>query len=366
MKRFLSTLLTVFLTACGAAATPAPTVAPPKPTAAPAAATPAADAGLLKLQTLERDQVFAREMAEYLDAAYYKGLGQPVPAFLKPEEESATNPKSVKDEKIAINLAGFYALEVGLTALMDRTPSATPVALLDAINKGTMSADDLNLLARFANATWKAGQPFRALSRITRDTFKPAALLSADDVAKDVTQIKAAAGLLAPLMEPARDKDAKTQLEKLQAILRDQAVSTDIAIGLDAAYYKGLNQPVPPFVTKEEETATAAKSVKEEKIAQNLAGFYALEVGMTAIAERNKTTPLKVLEQFNAGQLSQADQLMLARFANATWKAGQPFRALNRITRDTFKPAALLSADDVAKDVAQIKSAGEKLAASLK
>lgn len=321
---------------------------------------------MTKLQTLLRDQAYAREMAEYLDAAYYKSVNQPVPAFLKPEEETATTPKSVKDEKIAINLAGFYALEVGISALIDRTPTATPVSLLDAINKGSMSAADLTLLARFANATWKAGQPFRALNRISRETFTPAALLPANEVAKDVTQIKAAAALLAPLMESVRDKDAKTQFERLQTLLRDQAASTEIAMGLDAAYYKGLNQPVPPFVTKEEETATAPKSVREEKIAMNVAGFYALEVGLTAIAERNQTTPLKVLDQLNQGTLSQADQLLLARFANATWKAGQPFRALNRITRDTFKPAALLTADDVSKDVAQIRAAAVKLATSLK
>jgi len=56
------------------------------------------------------------------------------------------------------------------------------------------------LLARFANATWKAGQPFRSLSRITRDNFRPAVLLSDDELKKDFDQIRAAAATLADAM----------------------------------------------------------------------------------------------------------------------------------------------------------------------
>ena len=83
-------LITALLTACAGAATPAPT---PAPTKAAATAAPAVDPAMAKLQTLLRDQAYAREMAEYLDAAYYKSVNQPVPAFLKPEEETATTPK---------------------------------------------------------------------------------------------------------------------------------------------------------------------------------------------------------------------------------------------------------------------------------
>ena len=71
-------------------------------------------AQLLKLQSLLRDKDFALEMAEWLDAAYYKGQGQTPPPFLAPADETAVAQKSVKEEKIAINLAGFYALEAGI------------------------------------------------------------------------------------------------------------------------------------------------------------------------------------------------------------------------------------------------------------
>ena len=58
--------------------------------------------------------------------------------------------------------------------------------------------------------------------------------------------------------------------------------------------------------------------------------------------------------------------LLLARFANTTWKAGQPFRSLSRITRDTFRPAALLSEEELKKDFEQIRAASVKLLEAMK
>ena len=45
--------------------------------------------------------------------------------------------------------------------------------------------------------------------------------------------------------------------------------------------------------------------------------------------------------------MSEADKLIFARFANATWKAGQPFRDLKRITRATFTPFYFLTEADI-------------------
>jgi len=382
MKRrvFVLLLIAIISTGC-ATATPTlapqptavpPTAAPatvaPSATNVPATSTPSVDARtqqFQKLQTLLRDQSFALEMAQYLDAAYYKGINQPVPPFLKPEEETATQPKSVKEEKIAINLAGFYALEVGISAISDRTKE-TPIEILDSITKGTRSKEDMLLLGRFANATWKAGQPFRALSRITRDTFKPSTLLSNDDVQKDLDQIKAAAEKVSEKMQDVRGKDRNEQFLKLQTLLRDPVFALEIAQYIDAAYYKGINQPVQPFLKPEEETATQPKSVKEEKISINLAGFYALEVGISAISDRTKETPNEIIDSVVKGTRSKEDMQLLGRFANATWKAGQPFRSLSRITRDTFKPSTLLSNDDVQKDLDQVNAAAQKLQDAMK
>jgi hypothetical protein len=299
-------------------------------------------------------------MAAHLDGAYYRGQGQSPPPFLRPDEETATTPKSVKEEKIATNLAGFYAVEAGLGVLSERTKE-TPVQILEGIVAGTRPETEMMLLARFANATWKAGQPFRALSRITRDTFKPAALLTEDDLKKDHVQIKAAARRLRDAMTVAAGQDRTEQLRRLQALLQNREFAEEMAAYLDAAYYGGQRQSPPPFLRPEDETAMTRKSVKEEKIAMNLAGFYAIEVGATVIGERTRELPTAILESIVNGTRPQADMLLLARFANATWKAGQPFRSLSRITRSNFIPAAMLSDDELKKDFDQIKAAAAKL-----
>jgi hypothetical protein len=56
------------------------------------------------------------------------------------------------------------------------------------------------IFARFANATWKVGQPFRGLNRITRPTFTPFYFLSESDIDKDMVQIRAAAQRILPLL----------------------------------------------------------------------------------------------------------------------------------------------------------------------
>lgn len=338
--------------------------APPPSASTPQSATDRV-AELNRLQTLLRDPIFALDMAQTLDAAYYQGLGQSVPPFLKPEDETATALKSVREEKIAINLAGFYAVETGVGYLAERDRQS-PLEVLLAVAEGRRSDADMLLLARFANATWKAGQPFRALARISRPTFGPAALLSETELRKDFVQIRAAAVRLAGSLQGLRSRDTPAQLDGLQTLLRDQAFAQDMAQALDAAYYIGLGQPVPPFLKPEEMTANAPKSVREEKIAINLAGFYALEAGVGILAEQGRESPLQIIDSIAKGSRPEKDMLLLARLANATWKAGQPFRSLARVSRDTFKPAALLSPADVRKDLDQIQAAAVRLGKAMR
>ena len=350
-------VMLTLLVGCASPVGPGTATAPGAP---PAAIGAQRATQLERLKVLLRDPAFALEMARALDAAYYVGQGQAVAPFLKAEEESATTNKSLRDEKIAINLAGFYALEGGVGYIAQRDRRA-PVDVLTALTTGQLADGDMLLLARFANATWKAGQPFRALSRISRDTFGPAALLSDTELRKDFVQIKAAAAKLVQAMEPAKSGDTAAQLARLQMLLRDTAFALDMAQSLDAAYYIGQGQAAPAFLKPEELTASNAKSVREEKIAINLAGFYALEAGIGIISERGRETPLQIIDSIADGTRPATDMLLLARLANATWKAGQPFRALSRITRDTFKPAALLSPADVQKDIDQIRAAALRL-----
>ncbi len=324
------------------------------------AATNSTDLQLATLKVLLQDPAFALEMASWLDAAYYKGQGEPVPDFLTPEDEAAVKEKSVAEEKIAMNLAGFYALEAGLGVLAERT-GESPEAILTEIVNGTLPEEDMLLLARFANATWKAGQPFRSLERITRDAFIPAAMLSDTELQKDFDQIVAASEKLLEKMQGDAGADSASQLETLKQLLQDPAFALEMASWLDAAYYKGQGEPVPDFLTPEDEAAVKEKSVAEEKIAMNLAGFYALEAGLGVLTERTGESPEAILTEIVNGTLPEEDMLLLARFANATWKAGQPFRSLERITRDAFIPAAILSDTELQKDFDQIVAASEIL-----
>ncbi len=362
-RLLLAPLVVALLVGCANTSGPAPVAA--SQGAAPGAVSAERMAQLTRLRGLLRDPAFALEMARSLDAAYYIGQGQAVAPFVKPEEETATTSKSVREEKIAINLAGFYALECGAGYLAQRDRRMLLDVLTAAAN-GRLPDADMLLLARFANATWKAGQPFRALARINRDTFGPAALLSDAELRKDFVQIKAAAVKLLQAMGSVNASDNVAQLARLQSLLRDTSFALDMAQSLDAAYHVGQGQPVPAFLKPEEMTATSSKSVKEEKIAINLAGFYALEAGVGVLGERGRETPLQIIDGIAAGTRSADDMLLLARLANATWKAGQPFRALNRISRDTFKPAALLSAEDVKKDTDQIRAAAGRLARQMR
>ena len=92
--------------------------------------------------------------------------------------------KRFREEKIAINLAGFYAVECGVGALIEQG-GQTPVYRLGEIVHNTLDSNKALLLKRFANATWKASQPFRGLDRITRDIFMPFDLLPKEEVKKD-------------------------------------------------------------------------------------------------------------------------------------------------------------------------------------
>ncbi len=90
------------------------------------------------------------------------------------------------------------------------------------------------------------------------------------------------------LQTPSCTQDQVGQMARLQALLQSQDFALEMATSLDAAYYRGLGQTPPPFLTPQEQTATTQKSVREEKIAINLAGFYAVESGMGVIAESTK------------------------------------------------------------------------------
>ncbi|MDQ6889984.1 MAG: hypothetical protein M3Z56_06895 [Bacteroidota bacterium] len=322
------------------------------------------DRELAKIDSLLRDSSFALSMAASLDSAYYAGIGQKPPAFLMPEEDTGFILKSKTDEKVATNLAGFYALECGV-GLLSAQSNTSPVVVLKKIVNGNADSNMILVLNRFANATWKAGQPFRGLSRITRPNFIVASSLSADEVDKDFVQIKNAAVKLLSSLEPISDTSISKQMEAIRRLLQDTAYAVSMASFLDSSYYANLHQPVPPFSTAADDTAMIKKSAKEMKIATAIAGFYALECGVNYLTTTTGHLPSAIIRSVADNSMNPDEKMIFARFANATWKAGQPFRALNRITRPTFTPFYFLTEADIDKDLVQVRAAAKRLLAIL-
>jgi len=319
---------------------------------------------LKKITVLLRDSSFALEMAKNLEAAYYTSQGQPTPAFLSGNADTSTIERRVKEEKIATNIAAFYALESGIGVLIDQK-GGSPVDWLNKIIGKQLDSTEILVLNRFANATWKAGQPFRGLKRITRDVFISPVFLPDDEVKKDYDQVLAAATKLLPALKDVKDSSAANQVQKISQLLKDKQFAMEMAQHMEAAYYTAQQQDIPPFLKPGEDTATIKKSMKEEKIATNLAGFYALECGLSYLATAQKKLPSAVLQSIINDSINKDDKRLLERFANATWKAGQAFRGLDRITRATFTSFDLLPPAEIEKDWVQIKAAAEKLSKSL-
>lgn len=161
------------------------------------------------------------------------------------------------------------------------------------------------------------------------------------------------------------DSSGNTQLETIKKLLQSKAFALSFAESQQNAYQKNLGAEVTSIVAPDEAGKTEQKLVVEEKIAMNLAGLYALECGVAYLAKRDQKMISAVLQEIVEETLSRDDQELLCRFANATWKAGQPFRQLDRITRDVFVPFDLLSDEEKLKDWVQIRQAAEQVLAEI-
>jgi hypothetical protein len=160
--------------------------------------------------------------------------------------------------------------------------------------------------------------------------------------------------------EEARKQETAKQGETIKEMLQNQDFAVEMASWQDGAYYRGQGQTPPEFDAKPVEKEVS------ENVAMNLAGFYAVECGIGAIAESKGIKPIEVLKQIVDSSLDDKDMLLIARFANATWKAGQPFRSMSRIAKDNFVPAATLSESELKKDYDQIHAAAEKMLEKMK
>lgn len=319
------------------------------------------NAEIKTIDSLLRNPSFTEFMARSLDSAYYAATGQAQPQFLSDRDATTLVSMPMKDEKVSTSMAGFYALECGLELLSNSTKE-TFVSWLYKVTSGQAGPDAMLLPNRFANATWKSGQPFRDMERLQRYNFTVATLLSKEEVLKDSIQIVKAAKKLMSLMVKISSGTEEEQMDKLRSLMKDTAVAVALSSFSDSAFAVSQQSGV---ASKSADTATVQKTVKQMKIASSIAGFYALECGLNYLVTKKQVLPSKMLDSLLNGSLSTADKMLFARFANATWKAGQPFRGLNRIRRDTFTPFYFLNEADIEKDLVQIRAAATILRTKL-
>lgn len=303
-------------------------------------------------------------MAQHLEAAYYTSIGEDTPAFLKESDNGRFTIYRFTDEKIAVSIAAFYALECAIGQLM-YSKGGNPFDWLIKISDRTIDAADRLVLHSFANAAWKAGQPFRGLDRISRDNFASAYFLPEEEIKKNMDQIYAAALYLKKEIQDIGDCSIDVQLEKISQLLQSESFALGIAQYLEEAYYKDTHQFAPAFLQKGEDTAEIKRFMKDYKIAINIAGFYALESGLSYLAISQHSLPSEIIFSIITDSIDVKDKQLFERLANLTWKAAQPFRGLQRITRAIFTPFDLLPQNEKNKDWVQIKAAAKKLQQTL-
>jgi len=276
-------------------------------------------------------------------------------------------------------MAGFFA---GV-ATVQRFTGMSVVQVLeeiirykDAVQNGAdltdirLSGQDVNLLMRFANATWMAGTAFRGLEeRMAKNNFTLWDLLPGDERYKDLIQCWAAAKFLRERISP--DLDADQQLQKLGEILRDPELSDQIAKNQSAAYQEEERRKNPDYQGSslddlEDRKKISGLTVKDAAIATNLAGFYALVTGIGALRERfprrAEQTFIGIVNDISKGTLNPDEMDLLMRFANATWMAGTAFRGLKeQMEKRSFVLWDQLSEEDKDKAKDQIFAAAEQL-----
>lgn len=311
---------------------------------------------LVIINSLLRSKDFSFEMAKELNAACNNEHKE----FISASEDTAIINKTAREEKIATNLAGFYAVECGVGLLCKQT-KLTPTEWLKKIVGKTADSNAVLLLNRFANATWKASQPFRSLNRIMRYNFTGAGYLTAEEIEKDHNQITSAAFFLLEHMQQVNKSSLPEQMEQLKILLQDTAFASIIAKFLHSSHYINQHQPAPLFLTEADDTAIIQKSIREQKIATGIAGFYALECGINYLVTTKSRVPSDILKSIGNNSINEDDKTLFLRFANATWKAGQPFIDNGSITSRTFTPVYFLTKEDIEKDLVQIQTAARKL-----
>ena len=140
-----------------------------------------------KMECIIRDRQNLIEVANRCDKAYAEGVGHP--EWYTPFGEE-------QPEKVAQNYAGAQAVMSGVGAICHlRRGKLDKIGLkiLWQIINNKLKPEEHDLLLRFSNATWGAGQPFRGGNLSRADHVNMFDLLPYEEVLKDYYQVRAAA-----------------------------------------------------------------------------------------------------------------------------------------------------------------------------
>lgn len=315
-------------------------------------------AELTKLNGLLHDHAFAIKMAAHCEAAYTGA------ANIKQNKQATDIPikKWVWEEKTAACLTNLYAVECSTGAICQTTGRPPSMVLKQIAEKALDSRYQL-LLNAFAGAAQQAATPFMGLHCIQQSNGID--IVNKKDPAISDSHAAAARWLLLHLHPESAPLSTEEELIAIEKILKDKALAEAAAAYLETTYDISRLSLVHTLSLLHTATGIVNRSAREENIAINLAGFYALVYGLAYLSAIQKQTPSRIVEDILCGHLSESTKDLLERFANATWKAGQPFRGLDRITRDVFGPFDRLFVDEVKKDWQQIKAVAELLAEEL-
>jgi hypothetical protein len=286
------------------------------------------------MKTLLQSASFAKKITQELSGILFT-------AKENEAAKDATFRLSVAEEKIAINMAGCYALVCG-TDLISRQKKMAPWVLLQQIIDDTLDPDNWELLYRFANITWKAGQPFRGHERIERPVFIPFSLLPAHEVKKDHVQIISAAAVLTKSIPHEDDDEDKSFWHQVASRMQDEDFSEMMAAALEESYYKNIGKTPPPFITETEKEDYVEKALEDYNWAASLAAFYGLESAIDYWVQKEAANVPELLHQIINQSLLPDKQKLLLTMCHAATLAGVPFVGIPNAKDDHLVPFSLL------------------------
>jgi len=147
------------------------------------------------------------------------------------------------------------------------------------------------------------------------------------------------------------------QFQLLNGLLQNQAFAAEVSLVAQRAY-AGNNASGHGINLS---TASMTDSQKDQDIAINVAPFYALDALVTKRWLEERKTPVETLQEVVNGVASPVGVTEVGLLANATWKAGQPFRGINRIERSVFQSLVTLPQGELNKDHVIVKAVASHL-----